>query len=90
MQRIATGLFHESNAPFVYLVRCHVRQLDAIDLRNPRCAPAVDIIEFLAPAFDLKNFRKNVSEASAIVLKGFRFARPMAAQRSEKIAYCRD
>src|SRR5262245_33017106 len=71
LNRISTGFFHESDSPFVQLVRRHVRQLSAINLRNPRRMPAADVIKLLAPAFDIKNLRKNCAKAPAIILEGF-------------------
>ena len=52
----------------------HVPQLDPINLGNPCIPPAVDVIEFLAPAFDTKNLRKDCVETPAIILECFRLA----------------
>ena len=90
MNLLRPRLVHESNPPFVQLVRPHIRQLDAINLCNPRGPATVDIVEFFASALDLESLRENVAKATAIIPERFRLARPMAAQLSQEIAYCRN
>src|SRR5206468_7771905 len=84
---IPTSFFHEADSPLVELLGRHVRQLDTINLCDPGSAPTVDVIESLAPAFDLENLRSDLPKAPAVILERFRLARPVSPQLSQKIAH---
>src|SRR5437870_3449864 len=53
LYRIPASFLHKSDFPLIQLVGRHVCQLDTINLCYPVIAPAVNVIESLAPAFDL-------------------------------------